>query len=125
MISFIIETICVGLYTFALYYIIHNYFVIFDSFFYLGFFKHLLGYFLSLWSLYCNLHCNKKNVRISSYLQLLLESLLEGFLFWVMYQIIVDKNISNYFIAFFIGSLLHILSESFGLHNYFCRRCFK
>ena len=110
----IVQSIFVGIYCVFLFTIL-SYTKIESSyiFFVLGFFKHFLGFFFGLHSIFC--HCNIQ----SNYFILFGESILEGFAFLILYQIF-HKLFLKIWLAFTIGFLLHILAEIFGLHKWFC-----
>ena len=109
-VSIIIEALFVGLYTQGISYFIKNIFL-------LGFIKHLLGHYLNLHTYYCKygnacLKIKKYSKDKVSIIQLIVESILEGFLFIIMNNITKNK--------FLIGLLLHLIFDVFGLHRIFC-----
>ena len=102
-------------------------------FFILGFFKHFLGYFLNLQTIYCNegQQCKKihlhQNLILNSNVKAIQPSLLEntgeGIVF-VIFGLILTQlfKIKNTLLnAFLIGFFLHIISDIVGLHTYFCK----
>ena len=109
----IIESTFVGLYTLVL----KNYFNI-NKIFVLGFLKHFLGGISGLHYYYCSL---KNSIYTFSLQKLLLESILEGILFYILYfkifkDISDDKNLNIFVMAF----ILHISFEFLGIHKLFC-----
>lgn len=110
----IIESTFVSLYTLVL----RNYFDI-NKIFVLGFLKHFLGGISGLHYYYCSLQENSNYT--FSFQKLLLESILEGLLFYILYfkifKDISDNNNVNIFIMTFI---LHISFEFLGIHKLFC-----
>ena len=135
---YVFEAIFIGIYSCIIFIIlsssfIHKYFLLL---FLTGFFKHFFGYFLGLQTYYCNYGyaCNKKNHETSYEIHdkistnnisiLTVESVFEGIVF------IIIGTITNAFIkhkilsVFFVGFILHIISEILGIHSYFCEnRC--
>jgi len=85
-----------------------------------GFCKHLLGYFSGLQDIYCNVH--KQGSRNNVYFcDLLLESLLEGFVF-VMYGILLARIIPNeQLIPIVIAFTIHLVAEFTGVHQFFIK----
>ena len=117
---YIFESIIVGIYSISLYYLFS--FLItnrFFLFFFTGFFKHLLGYFLYIHNYYCKFGYACKQLR----------SLFEGVLYLIIGLILSNifnsiSFISNIFFIFFTGILLHITSEWLNIHYFFCKyRC--
>ena len=98
--------------------------------FVLGFLKHSIGYLSGLESLYCNYGkacrsqvCHRRSFNKVAYTDhLLLESLLEGIAFIfvgiLLYSILKHKMGS----VFFLGVVLHLLSEWMGIHTMFCQQ---
>jgi len=110
--SIFVGIYCVFLFTILSYAKIHT---VSLFFFILGFFKHFLGFFLGLQSVYCN--CTI----LPNYSILFGESILEGFAFLILYQIF-HRLFPKIWVAFTIGFILHILAEIFGLHKWFCEK---
>lgn len=109
-----IESTIVGLYTLVL----RNYFDV-NKIFVLGFLKHFLAGISGLHYYYCSLKENSNY--IFSFQKLILESILEGLLFYILYfkmfkDLSDDDNI-NIFVMTFI---LHISFEFLGIHKLFC-----
>lgn len=88
---------------------------IYTKIFITEFFKHLLGYFLYIHNYYCK--CNIVNNYI------LIESLLEGFIFLLLAFIILSNiDIENKFILIFLlGFIIHIIAEIIGIHTFYCK----
>jgi hypothetical protein len=136
---YIFESILVGMYSISFYYlfslfIINKYFL----FFFTGFFKHLMGYFLYIHNYYCNFGYACKQLRRDNKIfhtnnypisNLVFESIIEGLLYLIIGLILLKIFNSNSFKSniiyiFFTGIILHITSEWFNIHYYFCKnRC--
>jgi hypothetical protein len=133
--NIIIESIFIGAYIITIYWVLYKF--ILDKnilFFITGFLKHLLGWFFGFHTYYCQ-HgnaCKKyisgsntirqfSNKYIPKYLQIWVESIIEGILFLLL-GILFSKllNTNKYTIVFIIGITLHILFEFFGFHDNFC-----
>ena len=111
--SIFVGIYCVFLFTILSYAKIESSYI----FFVLGFFKHFLGFFLRLHTVFCN--C----IILPNYGILFGESILEGFAFLILYYIF-HKLFPKIWVAFTIGFIAHILAEIFGLHKWFCeKRC--
>lgn len=127
---YILESLFVGLYCLILYNILKNIKINTNYFLFIfGFLKHYLSYYFGIHDYYCNngYACkNNKSLKKSNTKYLLFDSILEGILF-----IIVGNYIINYFknknLGFFVmGVLLHLFAELFFVHTYFCKnRCIK
>lgn len=130
--NYVYESIFVGVYCSVIYFLlniaINN---IYCALFLTGFIKHFCGYLLGLHTAYCNYGsaCNnvkKHNIKTAFYSNsLLLESIIEGFLFLGigLIFILIGKKIGIWTI-FFIAVLLHIIAENTGVHTLFCKtRC--
>lgn len=102
----IIEAVAVGLISISISLFIKNVFVI-------GFIKHFMSGLLGLHTWYCEYKFGKK-CKVNIY-KLILESLLEGIMFVVMYNYI---NVQYSF--FWIGFILHIVADVLGIHKIFC-----
>ena len=111
--NLIIEALFIGLYTsfFSIFPIgYHLYFYLFI----IGFFKHYLGYYLGLHDYYCNNNKNNKNNYIIN------DSILEGFYFIIIGNIIFKLfNYNKIISLFIIGFLMHIISDLINLHKFF------
>lgn len=87
--------------------------------FIVGFLKHFTGYLLGLHEIYCSYKSNKK----SSTRHLITDSIVEGAVVTIvalLLSIIIDIRIA----IFVTGVLLHLLSEVFGIHDFFLKtRC--
>lgn len=137
------ESMFVGIYCVILYFlfsflmyfslkhqIIKESFSIYFFFFWFGFIKHILGYFLGLHTLYCNMDSNTTQKATMNYL--FIGSIFEGFLFTsIVYFIsifsltssIFNENnwykIKTYITIFGLGVSLHLVFELFGIHMWF------
>lgn len=134
----IIETIFVGVYTTIIYLLLLLFtknisISIILLLFLLGFFKHFFGFYLGIHNYYCNNgkacnHILQKNIKYNSKSKLLfIESILEGIWFIIaglfsfsLFNALKNKN-NQVIIIFGLASFTHILSEYFGIHNYFCK----
>ena len=127
--NYIIEAIIVGIYT-CLVYLFFSSFI--KNFYILllvvGFFKHYLGHFLGLHTLYCNngQACikvlNPSQKYISNGYNLFLLSVGESMMFLILgiiFRPFFPDNIV--YLYFTIGTVLHILAENFFIHNIFCK----
>jgi hypothetical protein len=127
--NYIFEAIAVGIYTCLVY----LFFSSFTKNFYVlllvvGFFKHFLGHFLGIHTLYCNngeacvkvLNQGKKHISNSN--DLFLISVGESMMFLILGIIFRPFFPDNRVYLFFtIGTVLHIISENFLIHNIFCK----
>lgn len=129
------EAFFVGIYTLVLYLIlsffIKNQIILFFT---LGFVKHFLGDFIQLHTFFCNYGyaCNyyfgKDNIlhRISERREIviLIESILEGFLFLFIYFFLFSVLSKKWYWIFYIGFFIHYAFEKIGVHHLFCKyRC--
>jgi len=127
---FLLEAVLVGIYTFIIFlcisfFPIHNIYVLL---FFIGFIKHFLGYYLYFQQYYCNYGyaCSSKKQKklVTPFAELVGESCIEGFacigLGTLLLQIPYLRRRER-IIFFLLGFILHIISELFGLHNYFCK----
>jgi len=116
----LLESLFIGIYCVIIFYFVNFIDINFyTKVFILGFFKHLLGYFLYIHSIYCK--CNV----INNYI--LIESLLEGILFsFLAFIILSNIYIDNKFILIFLlGFIIHIIAEIIGLHTFYCNKFCK
>jgi hypothetical protein len=125
--NYIFEAILVGLYEVCLYFVfsqfIKNFFVLLLV---IGFCKHFLGKLLGLQTWYCNngsacikvLSQNQKYIANS--IHLLSSSTGEAIAHLVL-GILLAKFLAKEYLFFAIGVILHIVAESLGVHNDFCR----
>ena len=126
--NYLIESIFVGIYTSFIYLLfspfIKNFYVLLLV---CGFFKHLLGSIIGIWTWYCNNGdaCVKVLRQDQKYksntLQLISETIYESFIFLIvgtMLSFIVKKEIYLFFI---MGIILHMMGEYSGIHKKFCR----
>jgi hypothetical protein len=105
-------------------------------FFVLGFLKHDLGFWLGLQTFYCNKGEKCKKVHNNNHQTWkakepsLLENVGEGILFvlfgWMLQKLFFITYTHIYVTSFFIGFLLHVISEFSGVHTFFCtHRCIQ
>ncbi len=135
--NYIFESIIVGIYSLILFLLLVNIPISISInnttvlIFITGFTKHLLGYLLKIHDYYCNYGyaCSiitqkpKKYEYKSVNKNIIIESILEGLLFILFYNILrhvcnIKNNLLNIFI---IGVLLHIFAEKLGIHTLFCK----
>jgi len=128
--NYIIESIFVGFYSVIVYLFFSRFIYVSHQNLYLllllvGFFKHFLGYILSIHTWYCNngiacLKIPERNERyIATSTNLLRDSLLEAFAYLFL-GFILQHIVKNVYLFFMIGFILHILSEKLKIHTYFC-----
>lgn len=125
--NYILEAIFVGLYEIVLYFIfsqfISNFFILLLI---VGFSKHFLGKLLGIHTWYCNngsacLHTlSKKQKYIANSIHLLRSSVGEAFAHLFL-GILLATFLGKIYVFFAIGVILHIMAESLGIHNQFCR----
>lgn len=126
------EALVVGAYTTIIYVLLN--FMLPESiispvfvYFYLGFYKHLLGYYSGLHDYYCNsgdacIHVRQHKKADGRYI--LIDSLLEGTIFVIACSIGMTKKINRYFNIFMIALFIHLIAEITGVHYIFCKyRC--
>ena len=83
--------------------------------FILGILKHAVGYFIGLHTYYCKCSRNTKMIMPTAF-----ENVWEGVLFVGMSGLL--GFIQNLYIrVFWIGVLLHVISDWLGIHKWFCR----
>ena len=123
---YIIESLLVGVYSVFIY-------LLFSRFIYknlyvlllvVGFFKHFLGSSLGLHDWYCNngSACinNKKNKEANT-TYLLRYSIYESLLYLIL-GFILQHILTNSYLFFAIGVILHILGEKLMVHRDFCSK---
>ena len=125
-IRYILESLFVGCYSLLMYLFISNIITIKNSyltFFFVGFLKHTMGYFLNIHEYYYRTVCNKGNENTckTTMKSLFIESIFEGFFFILVGSLLSLVATSKVAVYFTIGVLLHIISEHIGLHKVFCR----
>jgi len=127
----IFESLFVGLYCLFLYIIFYNFNLNLNKYCFLflfGFLKHYLSYYFGIHDYYCNngYACKKcsRNQQISDTKYLLFDSILEGFLFIIVGNYILNCFKNKYLGFFVIGLFLHLFAELFYIHIFFCNnRC--
>ena len=129
--NYIIESILVGIYTCIIYVCISPFIKnIFILLIICGFFKHVLGYTLNIWTWYCNhgeaCQTNKKSNPTNKYKasnkRVLVESVVESILFLFIGSILQMFIKTEIAIFFILGFSLHVFGENLGIHAQFCRR---
>jgi hypothetical protein len=120
--NLIIEALFIGLYSAFLSLFIFSNINIYIYLFIIGFFKHLIGYYIGFHHYYCT-NNNKKSVLKSNIIYM--DSIKEGFGFIIIGIIVIRLFNLNLFISLFItGFLFHIIAEYIHLHKYFINyRC--
>jgi hypothetical protein len=130
--NYIIEAICVGLYTTVIYLFFH-YFIknVYILLLVVGFFKHFISNIFRIHTYYCNYGeaCIKVNERNKSYNSdsqyIVYDSIMESILFLFLGSCL-SIELTNVYLFFTIGFVLHILFEKLGIHKWFCeKRCEK
>lgn len=91
--------------------------------FLIGFIKHFFGYLSGIQSFYCNLYLsdnenNKYEVKSSS---IIIESLLEGFMYVSIGFLLFKMIKNNYLVIFSLGFCIHIIADIFGIHDLFLK----
>jgi hypothetical protein len=126
-----IESMLVGIYSILIYLIFENF--ISNNYILLlvcGFIKHFLGYYLNIWTWYCNngnacFESLIKGKYISSSKNLLVESVLEGLLYLLVGSLFI-KTTNKIILFFGLGFSLHMIFEWLGIHHKFCKdKCNK
>ena len=128
--KYIFEAIGVGLYTSAIYLFFH-YFItnIYILLLVVGFFKHFISNIFRVHTYYCNygeacikvIRQNKSYISTSQYI--VYDSMLESILF-LFFGVWLSMVLTNIYLFFTIGFILHILFEKLGIHKWFCeKRC--
>ena len=129
--NYIIESIFVGIYS-AILYLFFSLFIgpSYKNLYFLliivGFSKHLLGSFLNIHTMYCNngeacvKKLNQDTTYIASKSNLFRDSLLEA-VSYLCLGFILQNIVKNMYLFFTIGFFLHLLSETFLIHTYFCK----
>jgi hypothetical protein len=126
--NYIIEAILVGVYTCILYLLfsrfINNIYILLLV---VGFFKHFLGSSFGLHTWYCNngeacLKClSQDQMYEANTLYLLRESIYESIAF-IIFGAIISYKLTNAYIFFALGFILHILAEKWAIHKSYCKR---
>jgi hypothetical protein len=126
--NYLIEAIFVGIYT-SLIYLLFSPFI--KNFYVLllvcGFFKHLLGSIIGIWTWYCNNGdaCVKVLRQDQQYksnnLRLISETIYEAFIFLIVGSILSFIVKNEIYLFFIMGIILHIMGEYSGIHKKFCR----
>lgn len=112
-----IEALLIGIYTSFLSLLLNININVYIYLFIIGFFKHLIGYYIGLHNYYCFTN-HKKSVLISNII--FKDSIYEGLCFIIIGIIIIRLFNFNLFISLFItGFLFHIIAEYIKLHKYF------
>jgi hypothetical protein len=126
--NYLFESIFVGVYTSFIYLFFSLFFKNFNLLLLVcGFFKHILGSIIGLWTWYCNNGdaCVKVLPQDQQYksntLHLMSEAIYESLLFFIvgtMLSFYIKKRIYLFFI---MGIILHMMGEYSGIHKKFCR----
>ena len=115
--NLIIEALFIGLYSAFLSLFIFSNINIYIYLFIIGFFKHLIGYYIGFHNYYC-INNGKKSVLKSNIIYK--DSIKEGGGFVIIGIIVIRLFNLNLFISLFItGFLFHIIAEYIHLHKYF------
>ena len=127
--NYIIESLLVGVYSVFIYlffsrFIYKNLYVLLLV---VGFFKHFFGSSLGLHTWYCNngSACikdkNTNNNTEANTVYLLRDSIYESLLY-LIFGFILQGILTNSYLFFAIGVILHILAEKLLIHRDFCRK---
>ena len=128
--NYIIESLFVGVYSVFIYlffsrFIYKNLYILLLV---VGFFKHFLGSSLGLHTWYCNngSACikdknNDNDNKDANTVYLLRDSIYESLLY-LIFGFILQGILTNSYLFFAIGVILHILAEKLLVHRYFCRK---
>lgn len=124
----IFESLFVGLYCLFLYIIFSNFNLNLNKhcfLFLFGFLKHYLSYYFGIHDYYCNNgYACKKCKKKSDIEYLLFDSIIDGFLFIIVGNYILNCFANKYLGFFIIGVFLHLFAELFYIHKFFCKyRC--
>ena len=125
--NYIFEAVLVGIYTCVIYLLvspfIKNFFLLLLV---VGFCKHFFGSSLGLWDWYCNngSACVKILSQDQTYnantLYLIRHSIYESIAFLIV-GMIFRNILTNIYLFFAIGTILHILAEKWNIHKIFCK----
>lgn len=113
----LIEAVLVGLLSWVVSLIVSMFFgsVTITSVFLIGFLKHFISGIIGLHTWYCAYKFDKEyTIR---YPKLVLESIIEGIIFILMYKMISTRVSYPFFV---IGFSLHLIAEILGVHKIFC-----
>jgi len=116
----IIEAFFIGFYVLLLFFLFRLIIKtdLYIELFIIGFFKHLLSYYIGFQSQYCKIYKNK-NYKVKSS-NIIIECLFEGLGFiYFGYLLKLILNPNNYLFAFILGFIIHIISEFYGIHKLF------
>jgi hypothetical protein len=122
----LLESVFVGIYSMLLSIIVlqlFNFPLVFNIFI-IGFLKHYISGIIGLQHYYCSMYNNCDKFDLD---YLILESIIEGFLFLMTY-FILSKFVGQrgYTTFFMIGILLHITFQQLNVHSLFCKtHCLK
>ena len=128
--NYIIESLLVGVYSVFIYlffsrFIYKNLYVLLLV---VGFFKHFFGSSLGLHTWYCNNgsacikdNNNNNNNKEANTVYLLRDSIYESLLY-LLFGFILQGILTNSYLFFAIGVILHILAEKLLVHRYFCEK---
>ena len=84
--------------------------------FFIGFAKHWIGYLSGLHDYYCRTNCINDKI--------ILESIIEGMTYLILYTCINRFFIHPLYTFFFIGFILHLIVDFSGMHKWYCKtRC--
>ena len=120
--SLVGEQIFVGLYTTCVYLVCSFFgYSLYPTLFVAGFFKHLIGYYSGIQSLYCSLYDSGKTSRLSL-TQIIVDSVYEGLTFFVLYGFILTQlGVSARSVPYVLAFSVHIVAEVLGFHASFIR----
>jgi hypothetical protein len=116
-----VEALFVGIYSSSIYLLLTNVIGITIHkralfYFLLGYFKHFIGFIIGLHYLFCNIIRKIDNYKSQYIWTVFINSIIEGFIYIVLGSLFTP----TIKVAFFIGFILHIISEYIGIHKDFC-----
>ena len=118
---YLFESIFVGMYSWMIYKIVQPFVPVSYLFFFVGFFKHFVGYMVGLHAYYRKYGDACQSVyRTDSESSLFVESLIEGMAYVTLGTLLMVR--SEDLLVFLIGVLLHTLAEWTSVHTDFCSR---
>lgn len=115
--NLITESSLISVYTLTLYGL-RRLFTSSPNMFVLGFLKHFLGYYTGIHDLYCQSKI-PGTVAYERLSMLIFESILEGFAFAIVGQLLLYSRFDIISSVLLIPFILHILAETTGIHLIF------
>lgn len=120
---YLFESVFVGIYSWMIYKIVQLFVPVSCLFFLVGFFKHVVGYWIGLHAYYRKYGDACQSVYRTNYnSSLFVESFLEGFAYVMLGMLLGIRIRSKDLLFFLIGVLLHLLAEWTSVHSEFCAK---